>query len=69
MALSAALGPATPLAFFSASEPEYHWGRFLAFAERRCPPGQVAVAIAAARAAFADYLAALESAEPASLSM
>ncbi|MCG6656947.1 biliverdin-producing heme oxygenase [Halomonas campisalis] len=59
--LATALGTTLPLAYFSACDAERHWARFLAFAERHCPPEGVDRAVAAAQAAFANYLAALDA--------
>lgn len=54
------LGADAPRHFFAASDPERHWQRFLAFAERHCPPDEFDRAVAAAQVAFADFLAHLD---------
>ncbi|RCV89416.1 biliverdin-producing heme oxygenase [Billgrantia montanilacus] len=56
------LGDDVPHRFFAAAEPDWHWRRFLAFGQHHCPPEDVDRAVAAAQAAFANYLVSLDAA-------
>lgn len=56
------LGADAPRHFFADPDPEWHWQRFLVFAERHCPPDEIDCAVAAAQVAFADFLAHLDGA-------
>ncbi|WP_163557479.1 biliverdin-producing heme oxygenase [Halomonas sp. NO4] len=55
----AALGASAPVTFFTAPGAGEHWQRLLGFLERRCSGGDVALAVAAAQAAFDDFQCSL----------